>query len=169
MAKLQRKTLHLPIILQSAASDKPVHRNNVVHAHTLIGESAGRQTDGDAVPDATGLPSQSFIMKGKRCCAPAPTYRRATICVALCIRTKCQGGIPKVRICKLYPVHAASSPEFKWEWRSDDCGRRSGRKFDFFYDCMADARSHGFKPILPQPTGDSAPAHYAVTYCAESI
>ena len=59
--------------------------------------------------------------------------------------------------CRLYPVHT-SAHQFKWEWRSDACGRRSSKRFDFFHDCMEDARRNGFKVIL-DPPGDAAPAH----------
>jgi hypothetical protein len=68
-----------------------------------------------------------------------------------------------MRICRLYPVHATDRHEFKWEWRSEDSRRRSARKFEFFHDCMEDARSHGFSVILQQPTGETAPMRYALT------
>jgi hypothetical protein len=67
-----------------------------------------------------------------------------------------------MRICRLYPVRAGGKHEFKWEWRSEHCDRRSRRKFDFFYDCMEDARRRGFRVILQQPIGETSPAHYSL-------
>jgi hypothetical protein len=67
-----------------------------------------------------------------------------------------------MRICKVYPVHAAQGQKFKWEWRSEHCDRRSKRKFDFFFDCVEDARKQGFGVILQQPTGETAPTHYSL-------
>jgi hypothetical protein len=68
-----------------------------------------------------------------------------------------------MQICRLFSVDAAGRHEFKWEWRSERSGRRSSRRFDFFYDCMDDARRQGFKVILDEPRGDSAPTRYALT------
>jgi hypothetical protein len=68
-----------------------------------------------------------------------------------------------MRSCGLYPVAGAGSHEFKWEWRSEDCRRRSGKHFDYFHDCMEDARNNGFRVLLPEPTGATAPAYFAVT------
>ena len=65
-----------------------------------------------------------------------------------------------MRLCKLYPVQARGSREFKWEWRSEH--RRSDRKFAFFYDCMEDARSHGFSVVLQHAIGETSPAHYSL-------
>jgi hypothetical protein len=62
-----------------------------------------------------------------------------------------------MRICRLHPVHLANPEEFKWEWRCEHCERRSSKSFDFFYDCMEDARRKGFRVVLQKPVGESAP------------
>src|SRR5688572_30765925 len=86
--------------------------------------------------------------------------------IIICIKQTATGA--NMRMCKIYPIHAGDKHGFKWEWRSEGCERRSSRKFDFFYDCMEDARSHGFRVILPQPTGDTAPAHYSLLQAVTS-
>jgi len=67
-----------------------------------------------------------------------------------------------MRICRLYAVPARDGHEFKWEWRSEYCDRRSRKRFDFFHDCMEPARRQGFRIMLQQPTGESAPARYSL-------
>jgi hypothetical protein len=59
-------------------------------------------------------------------------------------------------------VHKAGGNDFMWEWRSDACKSRSSTKFALFHDCMEDARRGGFDVVLDQPTGDMAPARYAL-------
>jgi hypothetical protein len=66
-----------------------------------------------------------------------------------------------MRNCRLYPVHG-SERRFEWEWRSNDCKRRSSKRFDFFHDCMEDARSHGFTVVLQKPVGRSAPSYRSI-------
>jgi hypothetical protein len=78
----------------------------------------------------------------------------------ICIKATTNGAT--MRICRLYPVQAEDRHKFKWEWRSERCDRRSSRKFDFFYDCMEDARSHGFRVILQHPIGETSPTHYSL-------
>ena len=67
-----------------------------------------------------------------------------------------------MRICRLYPVHSTNVHDFKWEWRSERCERRSSKKFDLFHDCMQDARRHGFEVMLQQAVGECAPARHAL-------
>ena len=151
-------------MLQVAASDKTGHRNNVVYTRRLIEaeDYASPEADlfttqirpSDAIRIAV-IRSQSETML----CACASLSPRA-ICVTSLHQNKTNGD--NMRICRLYPVHAGGKHEFKWEWRSEHCDRRSRRKFDFFYDCMEDARSRGFRVILAQPTGESSPTHYSL-------
>ena len=45
-------------------------------------------------------------------------------------------------ICHIYPVHVTGGT-FQWKWRCKDGKRKSDRAFEWFYDCVEDARSHG--------------------------
>jgi hypothetical protein len=67
-----------------------------------------------------------------------------------------------MRSCRLYPVRVANSDAFNWEWRCEQSERRSSRTFDFFHDCMEDARLEGFRVVLEKPVGESAPARHSV-------
>ncbi|MGZ8209679.1 MAG: hypothetical protein ACXWUH_04160 [Burkholderiales bacterium] len=60
-------------------------------------------------------------------------------------------------ICHIYPV-AAGGGTFHWKWRSGEGNRKSDREFDFFYDCVEDARSHGVHIDLSQAHLDIADA-----------
>jgi hypothetical protein len=59
---------------------------------------------------------------------------------------------------KVEIVHvAARTPHgFRWVWRREDGLAQSRRAFDFFYDCVADARASGYEVRLGNPR-DSAP------------
>ena len=45
-------------------------------------------------------------------------------------------------MCQIYPVHV-NGGTFHWRWRDKDGKRKSDRAFEWFYDCVEDARSHG--------------------------
>jgi hypothetical protein len=45
-------------------------------------------------------------------------------------------------ICHIYPV-AARAGVYQWKWRGADGKQKCSRTFDWFYDCVEDARSHG--------------------------
>ena len=51
-----------------------------------------------------------------------------------------------LRPCEIYPVPTGSGYGYVWEW--SDVGRESGSKhpFDLFYECLDDARRHGYEP-----------------------
>ena len=50
---------------------------------------------------------------------------------------------------EIYPVQSTATG-YIWEWRTEDGSRRSRHGFDLFYECLEDARAHGFEPRLKQ-------------------
>jgi hypothetical protein len=50
-------------------------------------------------------------------------------------------------------VHVPAPGGFghKWLWRSEDRTTRSQRGFDLYYECVEDARAHGYEVKLRPP------------------
>ena len=44
--------------------------------------------------------------------------------------------------CLIYPV-SVSGGQFQWKWRLKDGKRKSERAFEWFYECVEDARNNG--------------------------
>jgi hypothetical protein len=51
-----------------------------------------------------------------------------------------------LRPCEIYPVPSGSGNGFSWEWSAIGEIGRSKRCFELFFDCLDDARSHGYEP-----------------------
>jgi hypothetical protein len=62
-----------------------------------------------------------------------------------------------LRPCEIYPVPSGSRQGFVWEWSSVSEPATSKRCFDMFFDCLEDARRHGYEPhFLDRGVGDLA-------------
>ncbi|HEX2825805.1 MAG TPA: hypothetical protein VHP37_05625 [Burkholderiales bacterium] len=72
-------------------------------------------------------------------------------------------------MCRIVPVQGPTKAAFSWEWRSERSARRSKGTFGLFYECVEDARRHGFEVLLDQPTGANAPARYSLDAPSDSI
>jgi hypothetical protein len=51
-----------------------------------------------------------------------------------------------LRPCEIYPVRVAFGHGYVWEWAAVERSTHSERSFDMFYDCLDDARQHGYEP-----------------------
>jgi hypothetical protein len=51
-----------------------------------------------------------------------------------------------LRPCEIYPVPSGSGNGFVWEWSSEGDVGSSKRCFELFFDCLDDARKHGYEP-----------------------
>ena len=51
-----------------------------------------------------------------------------------------------LRPCEIYPVRVAVGHGYVWEWSALERATRSQRTFDMFFDCLDDARKHGYEP-----------------------
>jgi hypothetical protein len=51
-----------------------------------------------------------------------------------------------LRPCEIYPVRVPFGHGYVWEWAAADRNAKSDRTFDLFYDCLDDARLHGYEP-----------------------
>lgn len=51
-----------------------------------------------------------------------------------------------LRPCGISPVRTACGYGYVWEWSASERATRSQRTFDMFFDCLEDARSHGYEP-----------------------
>ena len=51
-----------------------------------------------------------------------------------------------LRPCEIYPVRIPSSNGYVWEWSAVERATKSGQTFDLFFDCLDDARMHGYEP-----------------------
>jgi hypothetical protein len=48
--------------------------------------------------------------------------------------------------CEIYPVPSGGGNGFVWEWSAVGEIGRSKCCFDLFYECLDDARTHGYEP-----------------------
>ncbi len=48
--------------------------------------------------------------------------------------------------CEIYPISVAVGHGYVWEWSALEGSSRSGHTFDMFFDCLEDARRHGYEP-----------------------
>lgn len=51
-----------------------------------------------------------------------------------------------LRPCEIYPVRTQCGYGFVWEWSAVDADDKSTHSFDMFFDCLEDARHHGYEP-----------------------
>jgi hypothetical protein len=51
-----------------------------------------------------------------------------------------------LRPCEIYPVPSGSGNGFVWEWSAVGEAGKSKRCFELFFDCLDDARRHGYEP-----------------------
>jgi hypothetical protein len=48
--------------------------------------------------------------------------------------------------CEIYPVDVPCGHGYMWEWSAVADDIRSEHAFDLFFDCLEDARRHGYEP-----------------------
>jgi hypothetical protein len=51
-----------------------------------------------------------------------------------------------LRPCEIYPIPTATGNGYVWQWSAIDRDRKSKCTFDLFFDCLDDARTHGYEP-----------------------
>ncbi|MDB5905031.1 MAG: hypothetical protein JWM26_3909 [Betaproteobacteria bacterium] len=51
-----------------------------------------------------------------------------------------------LRPCEIYPVRVAFGHGYVWEWAAVERATRSKHTYDLFFDCLEDARKHGYEP-----------------------
>jgi hypothetical protein len=51
-----------------------------------------------------------------------------------------------LRPCEIYPVHVTYGHGYAWEWSAMANEAHSQHTFEMFFDCLADAREHGYEP-----------------------
>ena len=48
--------------------------------------------------------------------------------------------------CEIYPLRVQCGHGYVWEWSAIADDAKSGHYFDMFFDCLEDARRHGYEP-----------------------
>ena len=48
--------------------------------------------------------------------------------------------------CEIYPIATSVGHGYMWEWSSVADEAKSRQSFDMFFDCLEDARQHGYEP-----------------------
>jgi hypothetical protein len=61
-----------------------------------------------------------------------------------------------VKKAKTYTVPAPGGL-FVWKWQDCDTGATSEGAFQLYFDCVTDARGHGYTVELTEAAGDNAP------------
>jgi hypothetical protein len=51
-----------------------------------------------------------------------------------------------LRPCEIYPVRVQCGHGYVWEWCAVADEAKSAQCFDMFFDCLEDARKHGYEP-----------------------
>lgn len=51
-----------------------------------------------------------------------------------------------LRPCEIYPVSTRVGHGYVWEWSAMADEAHSRRSFDLFFECLEDARHHGYEP-----------------------
>jgi hypothetical protein len=59
-----------------------------------------------------------------------------------------------MRLVEIVHVPARGRFGYKWRWRSEDRATRSERSFDLYYECVEDARAHGYEVKRPPTPPD---------------
>ena len=63
-----------------------------------------------------------------------------------------------MKTAKIYAVAAGGEHGYAWKWRCDDKITKSPGTFAFYYDCLIDAREHGYSVELTRAQGTTAPS-----------
>ena len=64
--------------------------------------------------------------------------------------------LKRVKTVQTYPVPSGSRQGFVWQWSSVSEPATSKRCFDMFFDCLEDARRHGYEPHFDRGVRDLA-------------
>lgn len=51
--------------------------------------------------------------------------------------------MPYMKIATIYATKKDGAGGYSWRWRCDSDGTTSATPFEFYYDCVTDAREHG--------------------------
>jgi hypothetical protein len=57
-------------------------------------------------------------------------------------------------------IFSVPSPDvngYAWKWRCADSATESAQSFQLYFDCLTDAKRHGYKVELTSATGLTAP------------
>lgn len=57
---------------------------------------------------------------------------------------------------ELYSSPVMQQPGYAWKWRAHD-GTESKKSFPYYYECVTDAREHGYEVDLASAKGITAP------------
>ena len=59
-----------------------------------------------------------------------------------------------LRPCEIYPINTQCGNGYVWEWAAMAEEAKSQHAFDMFFDCLEDARPHGYEPHFLDRTHD---------------
>ena len=62
-----------------------------------------------------------------------------------------------MQLAQIVPIAAADPHGFAWKWRCVASKAESKQAFSLYYDCVCDARKHGYQVDLPRAHGLTAP------------
>ena len=62
-----------------------------------------------------------------------------------------------MKTAEIYPVPAGESPGYAWKWRATGQKVTAENTFRFYFDCVTDAREHGYTVELTYAHGETAP------------
>ena len=51
-----------------------------------------------------------------------------------------------LRPCEIYPIRVQCGHGYVWEWCAIEHEAKSAQCYDLFFDCLEDARKHGYEP-----------------------
>ena len=60
-------------------------------------------------------------------------------------------------------IPAGEAPGYAWTWRGATDGKTSRSAFAFYFDCVTDARKHGYEVTLTPARGAMAPGGLTYT------
>ena len=63
----------------------------------------------------------------------------------------------KIKTAQITAVSAGESAGYAWTWHCSSDNKSSDRSFRHYYDCMADARAHGYTVEPVHASGVMAP------------
>lgn len=63
-----------------------------------------------------------------------------------------------MKTAKIYSLPAGGETGYAWKWTCEEQGVTSKNTFALYYDCLSDAREHGYHVELTQAHGATAPA-----------
>lgn len=58
---------------------------------------------------------------------------------------------------EIYSIPVRHEPGYAWKWRAIAGKTESRKSFDFYFDCLGDARDHGYDVELTHAIGNTAP------------